>query len=156
MDNNVIQKLHVEPYDFLFYTSPTIPYDFPKERLPKSLCEVSLLTVMKCYLDFSKQSEELLRAKACHSFSHEFNQCKRRRDMAIFNEIRDWEREKFTGLKNDNKEIYIKSLEEELGVLKNDFEKIPASESTAEKRWRINADIMQTKWRIEYLKAMFT
>ena len=150
-----INKNFVEPYDFLFYYSPSIPYDFPKERIPKSLCEESLLLVYKCYLDYPKQGEEAKRAEDCHIYSNEFNQCKRRRDMLIFHEIQEWEIEHIKKLKPELQNIYISSLQEELQQLRLNFEKVPASENTAEKRWRINADIMQTKWRIEYIKKVF-
>jgi len=28
------EKTFLEPYDMLYYYSPSVPYDFPKERLP--------------------------------------------------------------------------------------------------------------------------
>lgn len=150
-----INKNFVEPYDFLFYYSPTIPYAFPKERIPKSLCEESLLSVYKCYLDFPKQGEDVQRAEHCHKYSNEFNQCKRRRDMHIFHEINQWETEHVSELKPELQKIYYSALQEELQQLSFQFEKTPASEGTAEKRWRINADIMQTRWRINNLKDKF-
>ena len=148
-----INKSFIEPYDFLFYYSPSIPYGFPKERVPKSLCEESLLSVYKCYLDYHKQSEEVKRGEDCHKYANEFNQCKRRRDMQIFQEINKWEVEHVSQLKPEVQKIYVSSLKEELHQLYTNFENTPASENTAEKRWRINADIMQTRWRINYLKT---
>ena len=32
-----IDKDFVEPYDMLYHYSPSIPYDFPKEKLPKEI-----------------------------------------------------------------------------------------------------------------------
>jgi hypothetical protein len=147
-----INKTFTEPYDFLFYYSPSIPYDFPKSRMPKSLCEEFLLSTYKCYLDYEKQGEERLRGEECDRYSSEFNQCKRRRDMQLYHEIEQWETEHFNKLKPEVKNLYLSSLQEELQNLKKNFENTPASEETAEKRWRINADIIQTKWRIGYLK----
>lgn len=83
-----VDKHQVEPYDFLFYFSPTIPYDYPKEKVPPNLCELPLLKVYKCFLDYTKNADELKRAKHCRMYSAEFNNCKKRRDMQIFKDIR--------------------------------------------------------------------
>lgn len=151
---NEVQKRFIEPYDFLYYFSPSIPFEFPPERVPKNLCEEQLLAVMKCYGDHPKASDEIKRGTDCARFSSEFNECKRRRDSLIFREIQDWETEKFKNLKSENKKVYLKNLEEERAAFQNSFENIPAIENSAEKRWRVYTDLLQTKWRINYLEKL--
>lgn len=149
-----ISKRFIEPYDFLLYYSPSIPYDFPKEKIPKQLCEESLLLTYKCYTDFPKQTEEILRGEACDKYASEFNNCKKRRDMTLFHDIKEWETERFNSLKPPLKSLYINSIKEEHEQLMKKFEETPASDENSEKRWRINADIIQIRWRLDYLKKL--
>jgi len=149
-----VDKKFIEPYDFLYYFSPTIPYNFPAERVPKNLCEEQLLSTMKCYGDHPKASDEIKRGTDCARFASEFNECKRRRDSIMFREIQDWETDNFKGLRIENKKTYLRDLQEERSGLQNTFENLPASENSAEKRWRIYTDLLQTKWRINYLEQL--
>ena len=150
-----IEKNFIEPYDFLFYFSPSIPYNFPPERVPQNLCEEQLLTVIKCYTDHPKASDQMKRGFDCHKYASEFNECKRRRDMRIFHEIQTWEKSHYQGLKPSNKTNYLKTLHEEKQELEKQFESVPASEGFAEKRWKIYNDLIQTKWRVGYLESLF-
>ncbi|CAG9313952.1 unnamed protein product [Blepharisma stoltei] len=149
-------KRQVEPYDFLYYYSPSIPYDFPKERIPKNLCEKQLLLVFKCFLDYPKKSEDVRRARHCQKFSIEFNECKKRRDMDLYKEIRAWEEERVKNLKPELRAVYVNALKEEVSDLRSNFEQIPATDQNANKRWRINADILQTQWRIRYTEELLS
>jgi hypothetical protein len=90
----------------------------------------------------------------CHNFASEFNECKKRRDLHLFNEIQNWETSHFQGLRNENRSLYLKNLEEEKVELEKSFNSVPASEGSAEKRWRLYTDLMQTKWRIGYLEKL--
>lgn len=150
-----IEKNFIEPYDFLFYFSPSIPYNFPPDRVPKNLCEEQLLTVIKCYTDHPKSSDQMKRGFDCHKYASEFNECKRRRDMRIFHEIQAWEKSHYESLKPANKSNYIKTLQEEKQELEKLFEAVPASEGFAERRWKIYNDLIQTKWRMGYLEKIF-
>jgi len=149
-----VDKDFVEPYDMLYYYSPSVPYDFPKERVPQNLCEKELILMSKCILNFHKQSEDVKRARYCHKYASELNQCKRRRDMRIWAEIKSWEDERVQNLKPELRQVYLNSLKEELHELKSEFEKVTATDENANKRWRLNADILQTQWRVSNIDTL--
>jgi hypothetical protein len=149
-----IDKDFVEPYDMLYHYSPSIPYDFPKENLPKEICQKPLLLLYKCYLDYDNANEEVRRGRHCNKFANDFYHCKRRRDMNIFGLIRDWETEKVGEMSDNLKAKYVSGLNEELNELKKEFEKVPATEENSAKRWRLNADILQTEWRVNYTSSL--
>ena len=148
-----VDKTCLEPYDLVYYYSPTVPYEFPKEKLPQNVCERELLQVYKCYRSFPKQSEDLQRAEACSTQTSVLNQCKRRRDMQIFHAIREWETEKYQSLPESLRPNYLSRLTQDLDQLKTRFEGIPATEANASLRWRMNSDILQTQWRLNYLQT---
>lgn len=148
------KKDFYEPYDLLFYHSPTIPYDFPKERLPKSLCEVEQLRLMKCFRDFDNQRDDIARARACQSSTQDLYHCKRRRDINIWANIKLWETDRVTAMTTQMKGLYANALRDELKELKAEFEQVPASEENLSKRWRLSSDIMQTEWRLGYVEKL--
>lgn len=148
-----IDKVFLEPYDLLFYYSPSVPFDFPAEKLPKNVCEKELLLTYKCFRSFPKQSDDVGKGKYCHEYTSAFNQCKRRRDMQIFHEIKQWETEKYGTLPEELRLVYLGGLQQELNELREQFENTAAVEGNSSKRWRIHSDILQTKWRISYLTS---
>mmetsp|Transcript_1938 Transcript_1938/g.4314 ORF Transcript_1938/g.4314 Transcript_1938/m.4314 type:complete len:112 (-) Transcript_1938:32-367(-) len=99
--------------------------------------------------------DEIGRGRKCQAYSSDLYHCKRRRvrpmqDMTLYSAIREWETERVGGLKVELKEKYLSALKEELTELKQEFENLPATEDNASKRWRLNADVMQTEWRVSY------
>ena len=74
--------------------------------------------------------------------------------MNIFGLIQEWETEKFGEMSDNLKAKYVGGLNEELNELKKEFEKVPATEENSAKRWRLNADILQTEWRINYTSSL--
>ena len=147
-------KEFYEPYDLLFYHSPTIPYDFPKDRIPQSLCETELLGLMKCFRDFNDQRDEIGRSKTCHPYTQQLYHCKRRRDINIWANIKQWETERVTAMSTQVKGMYVNSIREELNELRQEFEQVPASEENRSKRWKLSSDIMQAEWRLGYVEKL--
>jgi len=147
-------KEFYEPYDLLFYHSPTIPYDFPKQRLPQSLCELELLKLMKCFREAPNHRDEVERATLCQPYTQEIYHCKRRRDLNIWANIKEWETERVTAMTAPVKRLYANALREELKELNDEFEQVPASEDNRSKRWKLSSDIMQTEWRLGYVEKL--
>ena len=140
--------------------SPTIPYDFPKERLPAEKCQNALTQMLVCLMGSQ--------ANRCGLENKAFFQCKRERDAQLFTSIKTWELEYFAKhsfLKNnqkievpdgaqglsDQQQAYLQSLEDQRVALIKRFESTPQSIANKHLRWRIAADIEQLKWRIGYL-----
>lgn len=71
--------------------------------------------------------------------------------MGIYASIKDWETERLGGMKDELKDKYVQAVKEELAELKQEFEKVPASDDNSSKRWRLNADVLQTEWRLGYI-----
>ena len=67
--------------------SPTIPYDFPKERLPAEKCQNALTQMLVCLMGSQ--------ANRCGLENKAFFQCKRERDAQLFTSIKTWELDYF-------------------------------------------------------------
>jgi hypothetical protein len=57
-------------------------------------------------------------------------------------------------MKEDHRPKYIQALKEELSELRQEFENLPATEDNSSKRWRLNADVLQTEWRLHYCAGL--
>jgi len=53
---------------------------------------------------------------------------------------------------DQEKEAYLKQLEEKVEHLKTEFDRIPFAQIFQNKMWRYTSDIEQLSWRINYLK----
>ena len=145
-----ITKQAIEPHDMLFYQSPSVPYDYPAEDLPKDTCQKQLLLFYKCYADFADQMDDIGKSLKCHTFSHDFYHCKKRRDMDIWAGIKRWDESRMQGMTEEIRKVYVESLQDEMTQLTEEFEKTPANEENKGARWRLSSDINQTQWRIGY------
>ena len=52
----------------------------------------------------------------------------------------------------DGRDSYLKEIQDKSATLLTRFENTPASSDNKHLRWRLAADIEQTKWRVNYLK----
>lgn len=68
--------------------SPSLPENFPKERLPKELCMDKLLFFARC---MTHSPEGIM----CTEMYSDFKYCKQTRNTRIFNSIKEWEIEKY-------------------------------------------------------------
>ena len=140
--------------------SPTIPKGFPKERLPKDLCQHTLNKLLMCLMG--------AQANTCGDRNKKFYICKRERDAQLFTLVKDWEIETFNDegkfrklIQNDElkgeeqvldaKKKYIRELSESREELVKQFESTPSSIANKHKRWRMAADVEQLQWRVKYL-----
>ena len=87
---NVDHKgLHIENLnEFNKQHSPSIPKNFPKERLPQDLCQHSLTRMLRCLMGSQ--------ANKCGEVNKLYYYCKRERDAQLFRSIQDWEVQEFT------------------------------------------------------------
>lgn len=150
---NVDNKgLHIENLNhFNKEHSPTIPKAFPKELLPKDMCQHSLSRMLQCLMGSQ--------ANKCGEVNKLYYMCKRERDAQLFTSIKDWEVGHVKAMgpadaEHGSKADYIASLEQQRLEFINTFESLPQSIANKHRRWRIAADIEQLKWRIDNLNEM--
>lgn len=125
--------------------SPTIPENFPKENLPKDLCEPQLQKLISCLLQ--KQFNNVI----CENSQHLFYECKKWRDNLIFQRIKSWETDYYSSMSELEKKVYINSLKiKKIEYLKK-YESIEVISINKGKRNRISSDIEQLSWRINNL-----
>ena len=72
----------------------------------------------------------------------------------IFDEIKKWEKEKFTPLSNNQKDQYINDLIIKKNDLQDKRVKIPTTNANNNKQWRYQSDIEQINWRLRYLRPL--
>eukprot|EP00347_Sterkiella_histriomuscorum_P016303 403353704 len=129
--------------------SPSIPHNFPKERLPNELCEKAFLFMTMCV--FQKPTN------ACGPQNKQYYECRRERDAYIFHQIKDWETEEVQKLNTPfERQNYLKELEQKKLEIMKKFEKTPQSINNKHKRWRMAADIEQYQWRTDNIKDLVT
>ena len=93
-------------------------------------------------------------ASLCQAQNKDFLECKRKRDSSIFGAIRTWEKDHFGTLKLNQRKEYLDDLEDQLGALNQQKERIPVRAVNENKIWRFNSDIAQLRWRLGYLKKI--
>ena len=74
------------PRDLLNEYSPAIPTGFPRDRMPKELCQSSLFKMLVC-VQFSSTIK-------CSTETMDFYRCKRVRDEQIRAKIFEWDQER--------------------------------------------------------------
>ena len=63
--------------------SPSVPMGFPKELLPRDMCQLALTKMIHCTVTSQ--------ANKCGEFNKLYYQCKRERDAQLFQTIKTWE-----------------------------------------------------------------
>ena len=131
--------------DPLAEPSPSLPDKFPLELLPKDYCENELLTLVECMIDNKFDNIP------CDAKQLNFYKCKRKRDSTIFSSIKDWECKEFKTFPNDKKTSYLKDLVDRKIKKQEDYEKAEYESNNIGYRKRLDSDIMQLNWRINYI-----
>ena len=83
--------------------SPTIPKGFPRDRLPRDMCQHTLSHLLQCLMA-SQQNK-------CGGENKQYYVCKRERDAQLFTSIKDWEQEHFKShgfLENKEQKLKLK------------------------------------------------
>ncbi|KAL4489300.1 hypothetical protein ABPG72_006364 [Tetrahymena utriculariae] len=145
MDSKVHQRAY--PQQVVEEYSPSIPKEFPKEKIPKNLCEKELIKMIKCERIFQTNY-------ACVEDYEAFVQCKKQRDLELFKSIKEWEIDHFQKLQPHLRKLYFQGLTFKKDRLKQDYERIPSSFSYQNRQWRFMSDIEQIEWRLGYLKPI--
>ncbi|CDW78419.1 UNKNOWN [Stylonychia lemnae] len=138
--------------------SPSLPMNFPKERLPckiykitltimiAELCEEALIKMSLCV--FQNQSN------LCGQENRVYYNCRKERDAQIFTRIKEWEIEEIQKIPEfDKRQSYYDELEIKRAQIAKQFERTPSSMPNKNKRWRMAADIEQLQWRMENIKS---
>lgn len=99
--------------DFLREHSPNIPIDFPKDRLPKELCQAAFIDQLSCLMKAP--------ANQCGVYNKAFYVCRKERDALLFQSIKDWEAEKYLKIEKEGEK---KGYLQELGEKKKDLEQM--------------------------------
>lgn len=129
--------------------SPTLPKEFPKELIPKELCEKQIKTLLSCLLD-----NEFDNVK-CEEKQFEYYECKKWRDSLLFKRINEWELEHFKKMKDDEKISHIDNLKIKKLEFIDKYETLEVVSSNRNKRNKISYDIEQLNWRINNLETKF-
>lgn len=144
INNSIETNIMINPQP-LSEPSPTLPDKFPNTLIPKDLCEYEVLELINCMLH--NKFDNIL----CENFQLNYYNCKRKRDATLFRRVKEWECDYFRNLEEENRIQYIKDL---VNIKKNKLEEYEQTEidsNTIGFRKRIDSDIMQLNWRINYL-----
>ena len=125
--------------------SPTLPDSFPSEFIPKEKCEIQMLGLINCMVTNKYDNVP------CENFQYEYYQCKKFRDSALFELVKQWECSQFKPMENSNKKFYMETLLINKAKLLDEYNTIPVTSNSIGVRRRIDSDIQQLTWRINYL-----
>jgi hypothetical protein len=126
--------------------SPTLPYEFPKELIPKEICELQLKNLLSCLLDNDFDNVR------CEDMQYTYYECKKWRDSLLFKRIKEWEMDFFNKKDENEKNTHLANLKVKKLELIDTFEKIEVTPSNRGRRSRVSYDIEQINWRILYLE----
>jgi hypothetical protein len=140
---NTFLFINPEP---LLELSPSIPEKFPKELIPKELCESQINDTINCLI-----LNKFDNAK-CEDVQGHFYICKKWRDGLLFNNIQKWEISEFNKWSEEDKKKHLESLNLKKNDLLKKYETIEVIGKNKGIRVRVSSDIQQLMWRIEYLK----
>jgi hypothetical protein len=146
--NSLTTTMLVNP-EVLNDASPSLPLQFPKELIPKELCEKQLNLLLSCLLDNEFNNVE------CEDFQFKFFECKKWRDSLLFKRIEQWEVSNFDKMNENEKNMYLGSIKMKKFEFIDKYEKVEVVPKNRGKRIRITSDIEQLNWRIKYLENNF-
>jgi hypothetical protein len=126
--------------------SPTLPKEFPKELIPKEICERQMKTLLSCLID-----NEFDNVK-CEELQFEYYECKKWRDTLIFKRINEWEVDNYKKMKDNERVSHLDNLKVKKLEFIDKYEKLEVTSSNRNKRNKISYDIEQLNWRINYLE----
>lgn len=143
--NSLSTTMLINP-EILGEMSPTLPKKFPKELIPKEICEGQLNKLTSCLVDNEFNNVD------CEDFQFKFYECKKWRDALLFKRIKEWELKEYDRLNEEDKLYYVNELKIKKIEFINEYEKIEVTPRNRGKRIRYSSDIEQIDWRIKYLE----
>ena len=136
VENNI--QINPEP---LGEPSPTLPQNYPLNNLPNEKCVLPMLELVNCLVKNNFDNV------VCESFQFSYLKCKKFRDSAIFSSIKNWECQVY--LNSNNKDEYFNNLQIEKARISEMYNK--SENESFSVRKRIDADVRQIQWRLDYL-----
>jgi hypothetical protein len=141
------QSLLINP-ELIGEISPTLPENFPKDLIPKEICEKQLNKLLSCLLFWSLDNVK------CEGHQMQFYQCKKWRDTLLFKRIKEWEENSYSSMPDYEQSIYLDNLKLKKLDLINKYDEVLIIPQNRGKRQRISYDIDQLDWRIKYLNEI--
>ena len=90
----------------------------------------------------------------CGEQHQAFKQCKTQRNAIIFEEIKKWEKNKFSDFELHEKKEHLDNIQSSLQEKKEALEKVAARAKNTNIIYRKKSDIKQLEWRLRYLSAI--
>jgi hypothetical protein len=128
--------------------SPTLPEKFPKEMIPKELCEKQLKEVILCMIKRKFNNPD------CEEHQGELYKCKKWRDNLLISRIKEWETGFYKDLPLDERGFYLEALKDKKINFLKMYDEVPVLARNKGKRIRLSSDIQQILWRIGYLEEL--
>jgi len=141
--NSLAGQFMINP-DILNKSSPTIPPGFPKNLIPLEKCQNEMARLLDCMIENKFDNVE------CNVPQKLYYACKNWRDSLIFKRIKEWEIELFDVMNENERKVYIESMNNNKKSMIEKYEKLPVIPKTRGQRLRISSDIEQIDWRIKY------
>ena len=145
--NSLSGQFMINP-DVFNEISPSIPIGFPKSMIPVEKCLNEMGYLLDCMIENKFDNVE------CQSFQKSYYNCKIWRDSLIFKRIKEWETDLVDTMDNNEKNVYLESMNNRKKILIEKYEKLPVIPKTRGHRLRISSDIEQIDWRIKYCKLL--
>lgn len=143
-DSAIETTLFINP-EPLSEPSPTLPDHFPDNLIPSNKCELEMMSLINCLIKNKYDNVN------CEMFQKNYYNCKKIRDGSLFKSIHLWECEYFINLDASNRKKYMERLLIEKASLLKEYDTSINKESSFIYRKRIDSDIQQITWRIDYL-----
>ncbi|CAD8122785.1 unnamed protein product [Paramecium sonneborni] len=129
------------PKDLISEPSPSLPKDFPSELIPKNICEVEFFDLIRCtYQDGAQMT--------CPKEYKKFLECKRDRDLKLFNALQKWEIQRVKDHNPAMQQLYKQGLQNKISRLTEAVSTMPTNFWYLHKRQRYQTDIEQLQWRL--------
>jgi hypothetical protein len=143
--NSLTSTLLINPEVFNEF-SPTIPNKFPKELIPKEICENQMKSLLTCLIDNKFDNVN------CEQFQFKYFECKKWRDSLIFKRINEWEINEYDVMDEKQKVEHLDILKIKKLEFINLYDETEVIPKNRHRRIRISSDIEQLAWRINYLE----
>ena len=144
-DPNAIENSILVNPEPLGEMSPTLQEDFPDDWIPTEKCKIEMTELIECML---KNRFDNVR---CENFQLIYYNCKKFRDSNLFALVKKWDCHRMKEIKEEERNEYIRELLSKKAKLLKDYETTEINIDTKGYRRRIDNDISQLNWRINYL-----
>lgn len=125
--------------------SPTLPDNFPDSLIPKEKCEIQMASLINCML--KKKFDNV----PCENFQFEYYECKKFRDSVLFSNLHHWECKEFNKMSSFERKMHMEALLLKKAKLLDTYENVQSLSKNIILKKRIDSDIQQITWRMNYL-----